>query len=379
MTFERSIVSISLRKRIRRAVFAGFASGAALLVLAVGPASAATYPGVGSTFTGGAEGWKEATSECKLLNLIQLPLVCTASGAYDGTAGAPPGSYAVDTSIPLNLIGVFHSAVTVESPSFTASGTGAGTLSLSREFTSGGLLNLAPEFGYTAYLVDKTTNTRQKAIAETIETEAPFAPKTGGVSLVAGHTYDIQIEAGASSTLASIGLLGGDAIGRFDNVVVTGPNAEEPPNNNPTQPPNGKPGKNGGNGEEGGGGANGNTGANGGAGGVSSARLESLIRSSSLIGPATLKGNVLTVKASCPKKVGATCTLSLQGMLSKSKAATGVSRARVKLGKTKQFKLKVKPAALPKVKAKQKLLFKETVRAGKAHTTVMKSLKLVRK
>jgi hypothetical protein len=31
------------------------------------------------------------------------------------------------------------------------------------------------------------------------------------------------------------------------------------------------------------------------------------------------------------------------------------------------------------VKAKKKLLFKETVRAGKARTTVWKSLKLVRK
>jgi hypothetical protein len=378
MTFERSIVSISLRKRIRRACLAGFASGAALLVLAVGPASAATYPGAGSTFTGSGEGWKEANSECKLLNLLELPLVCESSGGYDGTAGAPPGSYAVKTSIPINLIGVFRSAVTAESPSFVAAGGGAGTLSLSRSFDPGGLLSLAPQFTYTAYLVDKTTQTKQKAITETIEAEAPFASKTGGVSLVAGHTYDIQIEAGASSTLASIGLLGGEAIGRFDNVSVTGPGGEETPPNGPN-PPNGKPGKNGGNGDEGGEGLGGSNGANGGAGGVSSDRLESLIKSSSLIGPAVLKGNKLTVKAACPKKVGATCTLSLQGMLTRSKAATTPRRARVKLGKSKQFKLVVKAAALPKVKAKNKLLFKETVRVGKAHTTVWKSLKLVRK
>lgn len=358
----------SLRKRVRQACLLGCVSGAALLVLAVGSASAATYGS--STFTGSGEGWKEANSECKLLNLIELPLVCTASGAYDGTAGAPPGSYAVKTSIPINLIGVFKSAVTAESPSFTASGSGSGSLSLSRSFVPGGLLSLGPQFVYTAYLVDKTTNTKQKAITETIEAEAPFANKTGGVSLVAGHAYDIQIEANASSTLASLGLLGGEAVGRFDNVVVTGPGAEEPPSN----PPNGKLGNNGDNGE----GGEGSSGANGGAGGVSSAKLESLIRSS-LVGPATLKGNRLSVKATCPKKIGATCNLSVQGMLTRKKVASTQRRDKVKSGKSRMFVLRVKPAAKAKVKTKSKLLFKETVKVGSSKATVYKTLKLVRK
>jgi hypothetical protein len=370
MKFERrSIVFNSLRKRVRQACLLGCVSGAALLVLAVGSASAATYPGAGSTFTGSGEGWKEANSECKVLNLLELPLVCTASGEYDGTAGSPPGSYAVKTSIPLNLIGVFKSAVTAESPSFTASGSGSGSLSLSRSFVPGGLLPLTPQFVYTAYLVDKTTNTKQKAITETIEAEAPFANKTGGVSLVAGHTYDIQIEANASSTLASVGLLGGEAIGRFDNVVVTGPGGEETPTN--PNGPNGKPGDNGEGGE-------GNNGANGGAGGVSSARLESLIKSS-LVGPATLKGNRLSVKATCPKKIGATCNLSVQAMLTRKKVASTQRRDKVKSGKSRMFVLRVKPAAKAKVKTKSKLLFKETVKVGSSKATVYKTLKLVRK
>ena len=369
MKFERrSIVFNSLRKRVRQACLLGCVSGAALLVLAVGSASAATYGS--STFTGSGEGWKEANSECKVLNLLELPLVCTASGAYDGAAGSPPGSYAVKTSIPINLIGVFKSAVTAESPSFTASGSGSGSLSLSRSFVPGGLLPLTPQFVYTAYLVDKTTNTKQKAITETIEAEAPFANKTGGVSLVAGHTYDIQIEADASSTLASVGLLGGEAIGRFDNVVVTGPGAEEPPTN-PPNPPNGKPGDNGEGGE-------GNSGANRGARGVSSARLESLIKSS-LVGPATLKGNRLSVKATCPKKIGATCNLSVQGLLTRKKVASTQRRDKVKSGKSRMFVLRVKPAAKAKVKTKSKLLFKETVKVGKSKATVYKTLKLVRK
>ena len=40
-------------------------------------------------------------------------------------------------------------------------------------------------------------------------------------------------------------------------------------------------------------------------------------------GPATLKGNRLSIKAKCPTKVNATCTITLQGMLSRKKAATG--------------------------------------------------------
>jgi len=375
MKFERSIVSISLRKRVRRAVLAGCASGAALLVLAVGPASAATYGG--STFTGSAEGWKQANSECKLLNLLELPLVCTASGAYDGTAGSPPGSFAIKTNIPLNLIGLFKSDVAIESPSFTASGSGSGTLSLSRSFVPGNLVSLTPSFTYSAYLVDKTTNTKQKALTETVEAEAPFQSKVGGVSLTAGHTYDVLIEGESASTLASVGLLGGEAVGRFDNVVVTGPGGSEettPPSGN-----NGKGGSKGGNGGEGEEVGVGGKGADRGKGGVSAARLESLIRSSSLIGPAVLKGNKLTVKAKCPPKLRATCTLGITGMLSKKKPATTQRKAKVKKAKTKSFVLKVKPKALKKVKTKKKLLFKETVKAGKAKVTVYKSIKLVRK
>jgi hypothetical protein len=355
-------VFISLRTRIRQAFLLGCVSGAALLVLAVGQASAATYPSGGSTFTGSAEGWKEAASECKLLGIIEL--LCTNGAAYDGTAGSPPGSFAVTTEVPINLISLFKSEVTSDSPTFVAAGGGTGSLSLSRSFIPGGLLTLAPEFTYTANLVDKTTNTKQKAITEAITAEAPFATKTGGVSLTAGHTYQIEIEATTTSTLASVGLLGGAAIGRFDDVVVTGPNATENPNGNP-----GENGGNGGNGNEGG----------AGAGGVSSARLESLIQSSSLVGPAILHGSKLSVKAKCPSKVGVDCTITLQGMLSRNKPATATRKAKVRVGKTKNFALTVKPAARSTVKTKKKLLFKETVKAGQSTATVFKALKLVHK
>jgi hypothetical protein len=181
----------------------------------------------------------------------------------------------------------------------------------------------------------------------------------------------VQIETTDSASVLSLGLSGGEAVGSFDNVSVSGPDGQGPGGN---EGAGGANGGNGGNAGEGEGGA----GGPGGSGGVSSARLESLIKSS-LIGPAVLKGNRISVKAKCPAKVGTTCTLSLQGLLNRHKPATAGRKAKVKKGKRKNFALTVKPAARKKVKAKKELLFKETVKAGKAKATVYKTLKLVRK
>ncbi len=404
-------MSISLRSRIRQACLLGCVSGAALLAPIVGQASAATYPGGGSTFTGGAEGWK-AVSNCQLLNALELPLLCTAGGAYDGTAGAPSGSLATSTNIPLNLIGAFESEVTAESPTFTAVGGGAGLLSFSRSFTPGGLIGINPVFAYAVNVIDTTAKSQQKVFSETLEGEVPFGTETGSLTLIAGHEYKIQIAATTSSSLASIGLLGGEAIGRFDNVTLTGPDAtkapEEPEKGEPGEKgkpgEKGEPGANGGNGTDGKSGSNGTTGAGGsngtngsngtsgsngttgegtngsgeGAGGVSAARLENAVQSS-LLGSATLHGSRLSVKAKCPTAAGATCTISLQGLLSKKKAATAGRKAKVKKAKTKSFALQIKPAARAALRTKSKLMFKETIKVGQSKATLYKTLKLVRK
>jgi len=346
----------------------GCVSGASLLVLAVAGASAATYPGGGSSFSGSTEGWN-VTAECPNIPVV---LLCSASGAYDGTTGNPSGSLADKTEITLNVLGTFSSKAVETSPTFTVGESGAGTLALERRFEDAELIALAPVVEYSANLIDKTNGTKQTAFSETVEKEGAltFGPKQGPVALVAGHSYAIEIAAVTKSTLG-VGLLG-SATFWIDNVSLTS-----------TAP--GGPGGGGGGGNGGGGGGNGGESgedipvAKGGSGGVSSSRLESLIRSSSLVGPAVLKGNRLTIKAACPKKVGTTCTLTLRGQLNKKKVATTSRRARVKQGKKKQFALKVKPAVLGKVKTKRKLLFKEMVRAGKARTTVWKSIKLVRK
>jgi hypothetical protein len=345
-------VSISLKNRVRQVCLLGCVSGAALLVPAVGQASAATYPGAGSTFTGSAEGWV-VTAKCPT---IPAPL-CVAGGSYDGTTGSPSGSLADKTEIAVGLLGLFTAEAVELSPTFTAGESGAGTLSLERQLENAELASLTPTVEYTAYLVDQTTSSKQKAITETVASATPFTPKQGPVALVAGHSYAIEVDATTKSSVLSVGLLG-SATFHLDNVVVTGPGG-------------------GGSGPGAGGGGTGGEGGNG-KGGVSSARLESLL-SSSLIGPAVLKGNVLSVKARCPAKLKATCTLTLQGLLSKHKPATAGRKAKVKKGKKKNFVLKVKPAAHEKLKARKKLLFKESAKVGKSKATVYKTLKLVRK
>jgi hypothetical protein len=341
---------------MRQGFLLGCVSGVALLALAVGQASAAIYPGGGTTFTGSAEGWT-VVGKCPT---IPAPL-CVVSGAYDGTAGNPSGSLADKTEIAVGLLGLFTAEAVETSPTFTATESGAGALSLERQFEDAELASLTPTVNYTANLVDKSNGSKQQAFTDTVESATGFTPKQGPVALVAGHNYAIEIDATTKSSVFSVGLLGSTTF-HLDNVSVTGPGG-------------------GGNGGGGGGGngANGGAGGNGVGGGVSSARLESLIQSSSLVGPAILRGSKLSVKAKCPAKVGATCTITLQGMLNRHKPATTTRKAKVKKAKTKKFALTVKPAARSKVKTKSKLLFKETVKAGKAKATMWKALKLVRK
>jgi hypothetical protein len=360
MKFERSIVSISLRSRIRRDFLLGCVSGAVLLILVVGQAAAAVYPGGGSTFSGGTEGWTVET-KCS----VPAPL-CIAKGEYAATSGNPSGSLGDKSEIALGLLGLFTAEAVETSPAFTAAESGAGSLSLERQFENAELASLNPTVTYTANLVDKTSGSKQQAFTEAVEGATGFAPKQGPVALVAGHSYVIEIDAITKSSLLSVGLLGSTTF-HLDNVSVTGPGG------------GGNGGGGGGGGGDGNNGGNGGEGANGANGGVSSARLESLIQSSSLVGPAILRGSKLSVKAKCPAKVGVTCTITLQGMLNRHKPATTARKAKVKKAKTKNFVLTVKPAARSKVKTKKKLLFKETVKAGKSKATVWKAIKLVRK
>jgi hypothetical protein len=352
-----------------RWMFAAGVLSLLLIIATAGSASAATYPKGGNSFTGGAEGWKGEAKcgiEVKILELSKV-LLCPSQAGYDSTAGNPAGSLETSGETLVTAIGLFKTEGTLESPNFTVGDGGGGSISLQRAFSPGGLLSLTPQMHYTASLVDKTSGTTQKAIDETVEGESGFVAKSGGVNLVAGHTYAVKIE---TQFAASIISLLTTVKSSFDNVVVTGPG------NNPgecTGPScngnNGNDGNNGNNGNDG----NGNDGGNG-ANGLTASQLEKLLAGA--LSGATLKGNKITVKDACPAAIGAACKTTLQGMAKKGKPATSKNVAKVPMGKAKRVSLRVKPKMKTAVKAKRKLLFKVTVKAGKVQVTVWKNLKL---
>ena len=320
----------------------GMVGATLLMLLGAGQARAATniYPAGGGTFTGGPQGWEVTEASCN----VPAPL-CTASGGYDSANGNPPGSIAASTTIGLNLLTLFKSTVTLQSPDFTVAGAGDATLHLDRQFVSGSLVDLAAQAVYDVTLIDRTAGTKSEVLTEAIPAPSEFIGKDHAATVKAGHTYALSIRTETSSTVAGTALLGGATSLRFDNASVMVQTA--------------------------GGGGDGS--GSGSGGGLTDQRLRFLL-GGSLIGPAVLKG-----KAKCPAKIGVACRIALRGMLSRRKAATSSRKAKVATGKTKKFVLRVKPKGLKKVSQSKRLLFKETVRAGGAKATVYKRLKLVKR
>jgi hypothetical protein len=332
-------------RSIRGRLAASCCIAMAAACLVAGPAAQAAtdiYPAGGGTFTGGPQGWQVTEAGCN------VPALCAASGGYDDSNGNPPGSFAANTTITLNLLTLFKSTVTLQSPDFTVSRDGDATLHLDRQFAAGSLVDLAPELTYDVTLLDRTADNKSEPMTETLAGEPDFIGKDRAVTVKQGHTYAISITAQTSSTVAGTGLLSGTTSARFDNVSITVQSAS-------------------------GGGGKG-TGGN-----LTDSRLASLIKGGGLIGPAVLKGSKVWVKVRCPKQVGRTCKVALTGMLTKRKPATTTRKVTVRKGKVKRVVLKVKPKAKAKVAKSKRLLFKERVRAGTGKATVYKRLKLVRR
>lgn len=328
------------------------ASGLLVLGLLVSPAGAATsvYPGGAGQFDGGPEGWQVTEASCN------APLLCTASGGYEPADGSPAGSLAANANVALNLLTLFESTVTLQSPDFEVGDGGAASLSLERRFASGSLVDLAPQLDYTVRLVDRTSGKTSTSVAEALDASTGWSGEDGAATVVAGHTYAIVITARTSSTVAGTGLLAGSTSARFDNVALTV----------------------GSGGADGGGDRNGGAASRGGDGSSIAARVAALAPAT-LGGPATLKGRRLSVKARCPAKIGRACRISVLGLLSKRKPATAPRRVKVAKGKARRVVLKLKPRAKGRVAARKRLLFKVKVRAGKADATAFKRLRLLRR
>lgn len=331
------------------------ATGLLALGLLAGPASAATgvYPPGAGQFDGGAEGWQATEASCS------VPLFCSADGGYEPGDGAPAGSLAANADVALNLAGLFESTVTLRSPDFQVADGGAASLRLDRRFVSDSLVDLAPRLDYTVRLIDRTSGRTSTSIAESVDGSSGWSGGDGAATVVAGHTYAISITARTSSTLAGTGILAGATSARFDNVALTVGSD--------------------GTGDRDSGNGNGNRGRGDSGTGDSIAARVAALAPATLAGPATLKGQRLSVKARCPARIGRACRISVLGLLSKRKPATAPRRIKIAKGKTKRLVLRVKPRAKGSVTARKRLLFKVRVRAGSADATAFKRLRLLRR
>ena len=341
----------------RSPVRALVASGAVCVALlaAAGSAGAATtaFPGGGSGFASGVEGWTPSGTSC-----TPVELLCSTEATHDSAIGNPPGSIVVATTATLNLISLFKGTATWTSPPFTVpveSITGA-QVQLDRGLDPGGLIDVQPTGSYVATLTDLDTGTTAEVLGEEIaDGDGAFASAAAPVAVVGGHRYQLRIDAEIAQSTLALSLLSGTTTLAFDNVGLL---------------------------VSSGGGSNGD-----GKGSdrrssrsssLSDRRLLSLLRGAT-VGPAVLKGKRLLVKVSCPASVGRSCRVAAQGMLNRRRAATAKRTVKLGPGKGKRIALRVKPKARPKLVKRKRLLVREKVSAGPARATVYKQRKLIRR
>jgi hypothetical protein len=320
----------------------------ALALAAPAMAATGTYPAGGGEFNGGPEGWETTEASC------DVPVLCSAAGGYEAGDGNPGGSMQAETDTGLNLVSLFHSTVTLQSPDFEVDAGGAASLHVDRRFAPGSLIDLAPRLDYKVQLIDRSSGKHSTSIAESVDGGSGWSGRDGAAMVVAGHTYAIQITARSTSTVVGTGLLAGSTTARFDNLALAV-------------------------GTDGPGGSGGGKGGGSGANGDTVAARVTALAPATVNGPAQLKGKRLLVKVRCPVRIGRACRVAVRGLLTKRKPATAQHRVKVAKGKSKRLVLKVKPRAKGKLTARKRLLFKVGLRAGGAQATAFKRLRLLRR
>ena len=208
---------------------------------------------------------------------------------YDETDGNPPARSRRKPPSWSTCGGLFKATAGLQSPNFTASAGGAARCTWS-SVASGVLLDLAPQATYTVD-PDRPAPARigRRSPRRSPGASSRSPAKTGRSTVIAGHTYAVSIDAETSSSVAAPGCSGETSRALRQRLADGGHSG------------------NGGNG----GGKDGNGGDRGGRRQwrqrprpTAACSLADAVERKP-VGPATLKGNRLSVKAQCPAKVGA--------------------------------------------------------------------------
>jgi hypothetical protein len=356
-------------RRMEAAIAASIAC-LAFAIPAAACAATAKYPpdAAARGFNGGLAGW---TSTAGFEGSCLPPVLCpSATNSFQASGGADGGGFirsAYQGVVGVMAIGGTSTSV-YTSPQFVyrgADGEAADMVGfgMDRRANVDELLAVSGNAAtYSVRLIDDTAGGETiSVIALTtlaganswLGTQATVDPDR----LVQGHAYRIAIE--STYVTGTSTLVSGSA--DYDNVALSASTGAD---------------STGEDGRRRSGGRNGD----GSGSGLTPQRLSALF-GNALPATAVVKGTgkQLLVRVKCPRKVGRSCRIAAQGMLTKRKAATNQRSVKVRRGKAKLVKLRVKPKARKEVRKRKRLLVRHRVRAGKVSTTVFKKRKLIRR
>ncbi|WP_169576415.1 hypothetical protein [Nocardioides halotolerans] len=334
-------------------------ASALLFTMPVPSAHADTYApdAVNQDFAGSQGGWTSSTASDGLC----LPVLLCPVVSNGWSAGGADGNGYIQTSFTTLLTtGAGFSTGMWESPSFAYNGNagkvpGAVRLDLNMMTDVTPLLvaSLLNSASYRVDLVDQATSTAVEATPTTPITSdhgwtAVQSASVNPALLQLGHQYKIRITTTLTSAVAAVA---NGSVG-YDNVRLT------------TEAANGNGGGNG---------------ANGGSGITDIKQLRKLVKTYILPGTMKVQGRFLKARLRCPAIASPrACQIQLQGLQKGrfSKPATARKVVKIKAGKQRTVKIRIKPAYVAKYSKSKKIWVKCIVRVGKVRVAVRQPVKL---
>jgi hypothetical protein len=345
----QEIPTMNLRKLLGAII-----ASALLFALPVPAAHADTYApdAVNQDFAGSQGGW---TTSAEFSQFCLQQLLCPAvnttwvAGGADGNGYISTQFATLVETVPGTATGIW------QSPAFTYSGLGGkvpGTVTFDMNMMKnlGALLDLSllNDAQFSVDLVDQGTGVGVSVIPSTELTQNSGWVAIPSVSvnpnlLALGHSYKIRISTSYHAVVTAVAL--GDV--GYDNVRLT------------TAAADGK--------------------GNGGSGVTNIKQLRKLVKNYILPGSMSVEGRFLKVHLRCPEAAAPRpCQIQLQGLQKGkfSKPATARKIVKIKAGKERTVKIRIKPAYLASYKSAKKVWVKCIVRVGKVRVTVRKPIKL---
>ena len=338
-----------------RKLLGALVASALLFAIPVPTAHADTYApdAVNQDFAGSPGGWSQSS---EFSGLCIQTLVCPAVNNSWSGGGADGNGYirtqfgSVATTLAGSSTGIWVS------PSFTYDGLkgkqpGSVTFDMNVLRNVGALLDLSllNNAQYRVDLVDQTNGNKVSVVPSTLI--APNGSWTAISSasvnpslLKLGRNYRIQITTTYHSvvTVIAVGEVG------YDNVRLT------------TAAANGT--------------------GDGGNGGITNIKhLRKLVKNYILPGSVSVEDRFLKVHLRCPEAAAPRpCQIQIQGLQKGkfSKPATARKIVKIKAGKERTVKIRIKPAYLASYKVAKKVWLKSIVRVGKVRVSVRKPIKV---